>query len=126
MGLRTAKGLRLSPFFYLWTSLFFLISVILLMWTVFENVPIWNTHTTSVDHMGFPAWLFQVNETTSAKPEKGTDGLKQYGFGVWGWCEWGDSPAAVTDFADCTSKAFWSIPGDGKPGDTVRALHLPE
>lgn len=51
-----------------------------------------------------------------------TDGTQEIGFGNWGWCEWVHDTAG---FASCRIKAFWKIPRDVLPGDTVGTLDLP-
>ena len=74
-------------------------------------------------------WLVTVTDNdpivflnpTSAKATD--DGRPQFGFGVWGWCEW----ARGDDVGDayCRTHAFWRIPRDAHPRDDVLDLDLP-
>lgn len=116
---------RITPGIYLIALVMFGVSLILMLMTFLNNVPLFNTHTTLADRMGdITAWLITINETTATTGST-VPGQLEYGFGVWGWCEWGNSPVAETGFATCTLSPFWSIPSSAQPGDGVDVLGLP-
>ena len=129
--LKTCK--RSEPFFFLFFTLGGLITSIgLLVGTIFNNVPLFNPHNSLSQSMDYPrtSWLLTINQTSSTSGGGGGGGAKasgqlKFGFGVWGWCTWGDSDEAVQGLAKCTRKAFWTIPGSAVAGDVVETLDLP-
>ena len=95
-----------------------------LLWNVYlHNVPTWGMDHTEWSYFEDAAWFYTVNQTSG--PGVPGMGLTKYGFGVWGWCEWGSSLASETGYGICHGGGAWSINGSAPTNDSVRDLHLP-
>ncbi|KAK6904945.1 hypothetical protein I203_105764 [Kwoniella mangroviensis CBS 8507] len=97
-----------SPINHLTCILLTLISTLFLFLVILYNVPFSSSDTGG---LGDRLWLVQLTS-------RGTE----YGFGVWGWCEWSTNKGATG--GSCVKKSFWEIPEDAG-GDSVSSLNLP-
>ena len=104
------------------------LTVLALMWyVVVGNAPWWNMDNSGIGTVTAASWLVTINETSSGGGTGGSGpGLKKFGFGVWGWCEWSDTDASEAGVADCHGGGAWSIPKSAPDGDSVLNVDLPE
>jgi hypothetical protein len=96
-----------------------------IVWYVFIwNEPFWQSYDASLaaSQAAGAAWLFTIKEMVGGEGERG---LVKYGFGVWGWCEWGDSHVELAGRASCYGGGAWSVPASAGIGSGVGALGLP-
>jgi hypothetical protein len=98
-----------------------------LYWLVFiRNEPFWKKGWPRIDvpTIDTYSWIFTLNTTLPAAqvPDKG---LIKYGFGVWGWCEWGSTLNQSLGQASCYGGQAWSIPDSAGPSSHVTKLNLP-
>lgn len=102
MGAHWPTDLRFGAVAFVPAFLLFLTSHIL-YWVVFmRNEPWWDSESPTVptNQINTHAWLFSVN-TTLPGAEIAGKGLVKYGFGVWGWCEWGNTREELQGDATC-------------------------
>ena len=89
-------------------------------YTYLGNVPVWTNNPPGSGYLGDAAWLLRIQKRGG--PDTENVGGLQYGFGVWGWCEWD----AMLPTGVCHGKGSWSIPQDAPKDDPVLDLNLPE
>lgn len=84
--------------------------------------------TPSISTGVFPA--IRVGEASSDSSNRARDlsdakidGRLEYGFGVFGWCEWHKGDYLGNGL--CHSEIFWRLPQDASPDDRVVTLNLP-
>jgi hypothetical protein len=125
MAPRSREGLKLNPFFHLFSLLLSLIACFLLFYTLLNNVPLSlsssNPNQRAIARPG-GAWLITVNETLSSTNDGNSGELRAWRFGVWGWCE--QSLETEDENARCTLKALWKLPGSTTADDSVLSLDL--
>lgn len=127
MGAHWDPDLKLPAVAFIPVSFMFLISHIVYWVVLLRNEPFWDKTSPTVanNQINTHAWLFTVNTTMPGADIPGK-GLVKYGFGVWGWCEWGNTRQELQGDATCFGGGAWKIPDDAGPGSNVANLDLPK
>ena len=126
MGADFQKGtLRKPAVSYMPPLALFIASHSMVWYVLIWNEPFWQSYdaTMVVGQAASAAWLFTIKEMAGGEGDRG---LVKYGFGVWGWCEWGDSHEELAGRASCYGGGAWSVPASAGRGSRVDQLGLPE
>jgi hypothetical protein len=98
-----------------------LITTIFLFLIILLNVPLPFNSTPSASNASGRFWLVRLTN----------DGM-EYGFGIWGWCQWPSSDLmaiSVLGHGDtrglCRLDTFWKIPDSAELGDSILDVRLP-
>jgi hypothetical protein len=102
------------------TSLFLtLLAVIFLVLVILLNAPLPANSTPSASNASTRLWLVTLTNLST-----------EYGFGMWGWCEWPSGQGGILGDRDvkgfCKTVPFWRLPNSTGVEDSLRDLLLPE